>query len=138
MSLFIPKGETIYQFKEKDKVTKYYSDNVETRDYKIVILANGGSASASELMIGALKEVYGATIVGTKTFGKGTGQQVVTLENGEKYKFTTKEWLTAKGNSINEVGIEPTIEIEQSAEYNDNPIEENDAQLNAALDFLTK
>ena len=136
--MFIKKGETIYQHKEKDKITKYYSDNEETRNYKIVVLTNEASASASELMTGALKEIYGATIIGTKTFGKGTGQQVVTLENGEKYKFTTKEWLTAKGNSINEVGINPTIEVEQSEEYNEEPTEENDAQLQAALEFLGK
>lgn len=136
VSLFIPKDEVIYQMKEKDKVTKYYSKNNTTRDYRIVVLVNKNSASASELMTGALKEMYGATIIGVNTFGKGTAQQVITLNNGERYKFTTREWLTAKGNSIEGVGIEPTIEVEQSEEYYNNPIEENDKQLTEALKYL--
>lgn len=136
VSLFIPKDEVIYQMKEKDKVTKYYSKNNTTRDYKIVVLVNKNSASASELMTGALKEMYGATIIGVNTFGKGTAQQVITLNNGERYKFTTREWLTAEGNSIEGVGIEPTIEVEQSEEYYNNPIEENDKQLTEALKYL--
>ena len=138
VSLFIPKDEVIYQLKEKDKITKYYSDGNANRKYKIVVLTNEFSASASELTTAALKEVYNATIIGTKTFGKGTGQQVVTLENGEKYKFTTKEWLTAKGNSIDGIGIEPNINVEQSSEYLEFPTEENDVQLSTALDFLCK
>ncbi len=136
VSLFIPKGEVIYQMKEKDKVTKYYSQNNTTRNYKIVVLVNKNSASASELMTGALKEVYGATVIGVNTFGKGTAQQVITLNNGERYKFTTREWLTAKGNSIEGIGIEPTIRVEQSEEYYNNPILENDKQLTEALDHL--
>ncbi|MCI8777897.1 MAG: S41 family peptidase [Bacilli bacterium] len=136
VSLFIPKDEVIYQMKEKDKVTKYYSKNDATRDYKIVVLVNKNSASASELMTGALKEMYGATIIGVNTFGKGTAQQVITLDNGERYKFTTREWLTANGNSIEGIGIEPTIKVEQSEEYYNNPIEENDKQLAEALKYL--
>lgn len=138
VSLFIPKNEVIYQMKEKDKVTKYYSKSDTKRNYQIVVLVNKNSASASELMTGALKEIYGATIIGVNTFGKGTAQQVITLNNGERYKFTTREWLTAKGNSIEGVGIEPTIKVEQSEEYTINPSEENDAQLKEALEYLCK
>ncbi len=138
VSLFIPKDEVIYQMKEKDKITKYYSSSDTKRDYQIVILVNENSASASELMTGALKEVYGATVIGVNTFGKGTAQQVITLNNGEQYKFTTKEWLTAKGNSIEDIGIEPTIKVEQAEEYYNDPIEENDTQLQEALSYLCK
>lgn len=138
VSLFIPKNEVIYQMKEKDKITKYYSKSDTKRNYQIVVLVNKNSASASELMTGALKEMYGATIIGVNTFGKGTAQQVITLNNGERYKFTTREWLTAKGNSIEGIGIEPTIKVEQSEEYVNNPNEENDAQLKEALEYLCK
>lgn len=136
VSLFIPKGNVIYQMKDKDKIAKTYSESDTTRNYKIVVLVNEYSASASELMTGALKEIYGATIIGTNTYGKGTAQKVITLENGERYKFTTKEWLTAEGNSIEGVGIEPTIKVEQSEDYYTNPTDENDKQLNSALEFL--
>lgn len=136
VSLFIPKGKVIYQMKDKGQITKTYSKSDTERNYSIVVLVNEYSASASELMTGALKEIYGATIIGVNTYGKGTAQKVVTLDNGERYKFTTKEWLTAKGNSIEGVGIEPTIRIEQPEKYYMDPIEENDEQLNRALEFL--
>lgn len=138
VSLFIEKDNVIYQMKEKDKIIKYYSHGDTSRKYKIVVLVNQRSASASELMTGALKEVYGATIIGTTTYGKGTAQEVVTLENGEQYKFTTKEWLTAKGNFIEGIGIEPTINVEQSKEYYNNPTDENDKQLIEAIAYLCK
>lgn len=136
VSLFVEKDKIIYQMKEKDKITKYYSHGDTPREYQIVVLVNERSASASELMTGALKEMYSATIIGTNTYGKGTAQEVVTLDNGEQYKFTTKEWLTAKGNSIEGIGIEPTINVEQSEEYYNNPTDENDKQLNSAIEFL--
>lgn len=138
VSLFINEDNVIYQMKEKDEITKYYSHGNNNRKYPIVVLVNENSASASELMTGALKEVYGATIIGVNTYGKGTAQEVRTLENGEQYKFTTREWLTAKGNSIEKVGIEPNIKIEQSERYFNEPNEENDVQLQSAIEFLCK
>lgn len=138
VSLFINKNKVIYQMKEQDKITKYYSKQDNNRKYPIVVLVNENSASASELMTAALKEVYGATIIGTKTYGKGTAQEIRTLDNGEQYKFTTKEWLTAKGNLIEGIGIEPTIEIKQSEKYYMEQNEENDTQLQYAIDFLCK
>lgn len=138
VSLFIDKDEVIYQMKEKGKITKYYSHGNNSRKYPIVVLTNEYSASASELMASALKEVYGATIIGINTYGKGTAQEIVTLANGEQYKFTTKEWLTAKGNSIEEIGIEPTIYVEQSEKYYLDYSEENDNQLQYAIEFLFK
>lgn len=138
VSLFIKKDEVIYQMKEKDVITKYYSSGDLERDYKIVVLINEYSASASELMASALKEKYSAVLIGTKTYGKGTAQEVIALENGEQYKFTTKEWLTANGNSIEKVGVEPNIKIEQSMEYYKNPSDDNDKQLNEAINYLKK
>ena len=138
VSLFINEDNVIYQMKEKDKITKYYSHGNNNRKYPVVVLVNENSASASELMTGALKEVYRATVIGVNTYGKGTAQEVRTLENGEQYKFTTREWLTAKGNSIEKVGIEPNIKIEQSERYFNEPNEENDVQLQSAIEFLCK
>lgn len=138
VSLFIDENNVIYQMKEKGKITKYYSHGNNNRKYPIVVLVNENSASASELMTGALKEVYNATIIGVNTYGKGTAQEVRTLENGEQYKFTTREWLTAKGNSIEKVGIEPNIKVEQDSKYFNEPTEENDVQLQSAITFLCK
>ena len=138
VSLFIDEKNVIYQMKEKEKITKYYSHGNNNRKYPIVVLVNENSASASELMTGALKEVYNATVIGVNTYGKGTAQEVRTLENGEQYKFTTREWLTAKGNSIEKVGIEPNIKVEQDSKYFNEPTEENDAQLQSAITFLCK
>lgn len=138
VSLFIDENNVIYQMKEKGKITKYYSHGNNNRKYPVVVLVNENSASASELMTGALKEVYNATIIGVNTYGKGTAQEVRTLENGEQYKFTTREWLTAKGNSIEKVGIEPNIKVEQDSKYFNEPTEENDVQLQSAITFLCK
>lgn len=111
ISLFIEKGKPIYQLKTKDKVEIVNDKTNDKRDYKIVVLANSSSASASEVLIGALKESYGATIVGTKSFGKGKVQKVMTLSNGAMYKYTYQEWLTPNGNYIDEVGISPDVEV---------------------------
>ena len=109
ISLFIKKNEPIYQLKTKDKIEKIYDETIDARDYRIVVLADGDSASASELLVGALKETYHATIVGTKTYGKGKVQKVSTLSSGAMFKYTHQEWLTPEGNYIDSVGIEPDI-----------------------------
>ena len=109
ISLFIKKGEPIYQLKTKDKTEIIYDETTDKRDYPIVVLADGASASASELLVGALKEVYDAKIIGTKTFGKGKVQKVTTLSSGAIFKYTHQEWLTPKGNYIDSIGIEPDI-----------------------------
>ena len=136
VSMFLDKSNVIYQFKEKEKIVKYYSLTNEKREYPIVILVNGNTASAAELMTAALKEKYNAYVIGTKTYGKGTAQKIVSLENGEKFKITVNEWLTAEGNAINKEGITPNKEIENDEEYYKNPSEENDAQLKTAIEYL--
>ena len=82
-----------------------------------------------------MKEEYGAVTVGTTTYGKGTVQELKTVENGE-YKFTTKKWLSPKGNWINEKGVEPTIEVTLDENYYKDPTEENDNQLQKAIEYL--
>ena len=83
---------------------------------KIVILINGGSASASEIVAGALKDSRGALLVGERTFGKGSVQELENLAKGAALKLTVAKWLTPSGKTINEEGITPDIEIKQSEE----------------------
>ena len=102
----------------------------------MVVLVDENSASASEIMASALQEQYGATLVGKKTYGKGTVQEMKELPNNTMFKYTIEEWLTSNGNSINEVGVNPDIEIDLGEEYYSNPVRENDAQLQKAIELL--
>ena len=110
ISLFTKKGEVIYQLKTKDKIEKIADTTKEERNYKIVVLTDSGSASASEVLAAALKETYHAEVVGTKTYGKGKVQRVYTLSNGAIVKYTFQEWLTPNGNNIDGEGVQPTVE----------------------------
>ena len=134
ISLFLDSNHIIYQIQKDSQITKHHSKGVIDKKYKIVVLVNEQSASASEIMASALHEQYGATLVGKKTYGKGTVQELQDLKSGDKFKLTTKNWLTSKGNWVNEKGINPDIEIDLSDRYKNNPSEENDGQLQAALD----
>ena len=135
ISLFLDSSHIIYQTDDGGKIEKFYSTGKETKKYKIIILANNNSASASEIMMGSLKEEYGATIVGETSYGKGSVQELRTLSNGSQYKITIKKWLTPKGNCIDNIGIKPDYEIKLSDEYYENPTKENDNQLNKALEL---
>jgi carboxyl-terminal processing protease len=138
LELFMTKGEVIYQVKDKNGAVKYEDGTDERRTYPVAILINGNSASASEILASAFKEVYNSEIIGTTSFGKGTVQQPSDLTNGGMIKVTTDEWLTPKGNIINKVGVKPTIEISLSTNYQNNPTDANDDQLQKAIEVLAK
>ncbi len=124
LSLFLDSSHPIYKIKDKNNIETFYSEGKMNTKYKIVILVDENSASASEVVASALKEQYGATIIGIKTYGKGTVQELQTLPNGQQYKLTTKEWLTSKGNSIDGVGITPDIimdESDKNINFDDDP-----------------
>ena len=136
-SLFLPKGKVIYQLETEKGITKIKDTTKTKKTYPIAVLVNKNSASASEILTSVIKESYGGTIIGTNTFGKGTVQETMNMKDGSIIKYTTKKWLTPNGNWINEVGVEPTIKLELSDEYYENPTTENDNQLQEALKILT-
>lgn len=138
ISLFLDSSHPIYQIQKQGITTKYYSKGNKNQKMKIVVLVNNTSASASEILASALMEQSGAIIVGEKTYGKGTVQELQNLPSGDKYKLTTKNWLTSKGSWIDKKGIEPNIKVSLSKKYNQNPSEENDNQLQAAIREATK
>lgn len=86
------------------------------KDMKTVVLVNGSTASASEITAAALKEYGKATVVGTKTYGKGVVQKMYNMTGGGMLKVTVAEWLTPKNNSINNEGVTPDVEVEMTAE----------------------
>lgn len=138
VSLFLDQTKVIYQIEMKGETTKYYSKGTKTKMYPIVVLQNGNSASAAELLSGALKESYGATIIGETSYGKGTVQELVDVDDHIEYKFTTKKWLTPNGNWIHKKGIVPDIEVKLDSKYFKNPSDVTDNQLQEALHYLTK
>lgn len=136
-SMFIHKGKPIYQLETKDKKEIIYDDTDETRNYDVVVITNQITASASEILALALKESYGAIIVGAKTYGKGRVQQIDSLSNNEKVKFTIANWYSPFGNSIDGIGITPGVYVELDQKYALSPSTENDIQLQKALEILT-
>lgn len=138
INMFLPKGKIIYQIADKKNTYKYTSSTDESRNYPVSVLVNKSSASASEILAISLKEAYGAYVVGTNTYGKGTVQTTKDLSSGAMIKYTIQKWLSPKGNWINEVGVEPTHKVDLSEEYINNPISENDNQLNKALKLISE
>ena len=136
ISLFLDSSHPIYQIKSKDSQNIYYSTGNKTKDYKISVLIDSNSASASEVVTSALAEQYGAKTVGKKSYGKGTVQELQTLSDGDQYKLTTKSWLTSKGEVIDGKGIEPDYDVTLSDEYLENPTDENDDQLQKAIEVI--
>jgi carboxyl-terminal processing protease len=136
---FMTKKQVVYQLKKGSNVSKTYGEAKKNKKYKIILLGDENSASASELLIVRIRENYDNSIfVGKKTYGKGTAQEMVSLDSDNKYKITTKKWLTPKGNWINDTeGIIPDIEID-TEEISFGDTNYNDAQLNKALEEATK
>ena len=140
LSLFLSKDKIIYRMqKNNGKAVKYYSNGSITKKYPIVFISNNNTASASEVFILGLKENINAKVVGEKTYGKGTVQELIELSNGDKYKITTKRWLSPKGNWVNDTkGIAPDVEVKLSDNYLKNPVETNDNQLEEAIKLSIK
>lgn len=129
-SLFLEEDKIIYSLKTTNSKYTYSDETKEKRTYPIAVLINNGSASASEILAAALKESYNALLVGTKSYGKGKVQQVVSLNNGDSVKVSTAEWLTPTGNCIEGIGLSPDYNIMYST------VEAYDSQLNKAIELL--
>ncbi len=106
---FIDKGKVIMQVEEKGKKQVYKAEKERKVHQPAVVLVNGGSASAAEIMAAALHQSSGIQIVGEKTFGKGTVQNAQNYNDGSSVKLTIAKWLTPDGSWIHKKGIEPQI-----------------------------
>lgn len=137
LNLFFEKGQVIYQIKDKKDITKYEDSSSEKRSYKIAILINESSASASEILAVAFKEAYDAKIIGVTSYGKGTVQSIYNFSDGAMIKYTIEKWLSPDGNSIDKKGVTPTIKVVQSSKYITSPIFDNDTQLKRAIKELS-
>jgi len=137
-SQFIEKDKIIYSLEEK-KGTHIYKDKTDKKfDKEIIVLTNGGTASASEILTAALRDSYGITIVGEKTYGKGKVQQTNKLDDGSMVKFTTAKWLTPSGMCIDAIGIRPDYEVKLPEVTEANQVIE-DTQLQKAIEIaITK
>lgn len=109
---FVPNGKLILQVKYPgDKVQVHRSQSKQNVDLPVVLLIDRGSASAAEIIAGALRESAGVTLVGENTFGKGTVQNTASFNDGSSLKYTSAQWLTPEGNHIHKVGIKPDVEV---------------------------
>ena len=138
-SWFLPEGKVVVKERrvigEDDKLYRSRGYNVFDDKLKLVILIDGGSASASEIVAGALSEHGRAVLIGEKTFGKGSVQELVSLPDGSAVKITIAKWLTPEDHSISENGLKPAIEVDMTAEDREAG---RDPQLAAAVDYLLK
>ncbi len=133
---FVGKDNIMYQIQSSNGIKKYKSSKETSRKYKIVILVDENSASASEIMAASMKENYGAILVGKTTYGKGTVQTTKNLSNGSMIKYTIEKWLTPNGKNIDKEGITPDYDVNIGDSYLNSPTKENDMQLKKALDLL--
>lgn len=136
LSMLLSQDKVMYQIEKDGKKSKYYSLGHTTYNKPVAIIQNGNSASASEMLAASLRDNLEAIIIGEKSYGKGSVQEYNYLSNGNMYKYTTKKWLTPKGKSIDEKGIKPDIEVSLDENYYQNPVLENDNQLETAIQKL--
>ena len=134
----LPEGTVVYTEDKNGNRQDYTSSGDTHLDYPLAVLINGESASASEILAGAVKDYQYGTLIGTTTFGKGIVQTIFPLENGDAVKLTTAKYFTPKGNYIHGVGIGPDIELEyeyldKDATYYD---EAYDNQIQKAIEVL--
>lgn len=137
-SWFIDEGKPIVSedFGENKKAVVYRSHGprVFTKDLQLVVLVDGGSASASEILAGALSEYHIGTLVGEKTFGKGSVQELINITDTTSLKITVARWLTPNGISISEHGLDPDVVVPFTAK---NLETKTDPQMDKAIELLT-
>ena len=131
--MILPKGLIVYTEDKYGKREEYTCDGANQIKVPLVVLTNGYSASASEILAGAVKDYGIGTRVGTTTYGKGIVQKVINLSDGSAVKLTVSNYFTPNGNNIHKIGIDPDVEVEFDAEQYKNGV---DNQLEKAKEVL--
>lgn len=117
----------------QDQIVYKTEGNANLLDYPTVILINQGSASASEILAAALRDNRGIKLIGETSYGKGSVQELESLSGGSSLKITVADWLTPKGDRINNVGLEPDIKVEMAEE---DYAQDRDSQLEKAIEII--
>lgn len=131
--MILPKGLIVYTEDKYGKREEYTCDGANQIKVPLVVLTNGYSASASEILAGAVKDYGIGTLVGTTTYGKGIVQKVINMSDGSAVKLTVSNYFTPNGNNIHKIGIDPDVEVEFDAEQYKNGV---DNQLEKAKEVL--
>lgn len=136
----LPKTSFVTLKDNKGEVVQDYKLDDKYNDIKMVVLVNEGSASASEILAGAIRDLDRAKIIGKKTYGKGVVQNVMSLPGGDGLKLTTSEYFTPSGKSINKKGIVPDIEVDLPDDVEGIGIDykDTDTQLQKAIEVINE
>jgi len=129
-NLFVPKGPVV-SVVTRDGQREVHLSTLEAVKYPVAVLVNGGSASASEIVSGAIQDTGSGTLIGTKTYGKGSVQTVLRLDGGA-IKLTIAKYLTPNDRAINGIGLEPDIKVEMEKDA------VKDVQLDKAIEVVTE
>ena len=137
LSILLTDSQITYKLDDGKSVKCYYGSLKKNKDYEIILLGDGYSASASEVLISSLRDNLHAKLIGVKTFGKGTVQELITLSNGVQYKITTQKWLSPNGTWVNDTeGIMPDIEVKMDEKYYTTYEKDDDNQLQTAIEYV--
>jgi carboxyl-terminal processing protease len=121
---FVTKDKPFVQIEKRNgERDRFFSNLTEKKDYPVAVLVDKGSASASEILAGSLKEAVDYPLVGETTFGKGTVQQPISMGDGSNIKLTLFKWLTPDGNWIHKKGIKPDVAVKQPVIFNTHPLQ---------------
>ena len=132
--MMLPEGLIVYTEDKNGQREEYTCDGTHQFEYPLVVLVDSNSASASEILAGAVKDYGIGTLVGTTTFGKGIVQRIMRLSDGSAVKLTVSNYYTPKGHNIHKIGIEPDIEVPFEPEPYQ--LDGTDNQLNRAIEVL--
>ena len=129
--MFLKDGVVLYErTKDGDEQVFRSDDSGIAQDIPLVVLVNGGSASASEIVAGAIQDRGRGVLIGTQTFGKGSVQQINHLDDGSQLRVTIARWFTPDNHGIHGTGIEPNVTVERG----DDPAK--DPQLDRAVEYI--